>query len=861
MACYRQPPLANLSAAQVASDAFVLNRLYDSTGGASWLNHSGWLGQGSPCAWHGVCCDRTGAISSVVLFDNNLAGTLPTELGLAMSLERLELSPNGRGLPEHFFGPSHDARPLPRVQRSPPHMLPWHGGSRLSGTLPAQLAALPKLRELNLWGNRISGTLPLLRGQPSELLDLSQNPISGTLPAELSSPKLSGLLLGYMGKLSGTLPTSYGALHGLQVLVFSADRLSGSLPTEYATMRSASILSIEFNGLSGTIPAEYRHVDNLTELWLSNNPLSGSFPDGIIPKLNAFSIDSHWLIDSSFLCYDGADLKSRALAAYVYSCEHLAGLWRLTALLAAVPAFIILLLEWRAWCLLRRTANEIQGAMRFAPLSLVARPRFDAAALRRRVSGSLFSTGFILVLVGGFPTMSFTFYKVPVNAFSSTALLLVPGVVIMLLAVLPTDQVLVLAINGLVALLFIAIGPWLAFEALSVFLSNAGDSLRSREEELLDCLMDFGMSTIITVAGLALLPGVCRNLPARARLRRLWAVLNMSMPLVGLLLLLHYFIATSRTSYWRSVMSHYPHLGISMILSVGLPTARVRGRIRRVLGDLAFRGSEAQQGAVIGALFGRSHAHKLLAKAETNFHVLQLNAIDAAGLEAIFSGGNQPPHHTTSRTTGGHPTQPTPGATLEPEMTVNARLGSCDAFCSHAWSDPAALKSSAIMRWSAARAARTGVPPTIWLDKVCLDVAHIEDSIPMLPIFVSGCQSFLILAGEAWPTRLWTIIELYTFVRMGAKNSRIIIENVGNAEAVTAAFRRIDVSKARCSIMRDKEHLLAVIEAGFGDLAPFSRLVRSILLPAMAERDATPRAGEETELDGGVARAEDGGQA
>ena len=46
---------------------------------------------------------------------------------------------------------------------------------------------------------------------------------------------------------------------------------------------------------------------------------------------------------------------------------------------------------------------------------------------------------------------------------------------------------------------------------------------------------------------------------------------------------------------------------------------------------------------------------------------------------------------------------------------------------------------------------------------------------------------------------------------------------------LTEQFATFDAGKARCFLASDREHLLAVIEAGFGDFDDFNRIARSLL--------------------------------
>ena len=46
---------------------------------------------------------------------------------------------------------------------------------------------------------------------------------------------------------------------------------------------------------------------------------------------------------------------------------------------------------------------------------------------------------------------------------------------------------------------------------------------------------------------------------------------------------------------------------------------------------------------------------------------------------------------------------------------------------------------------------------------------------------------------------------------------------------LTEKFATFDAGKAQCFLAKDREHLLAVIEASFGDFYDFNRIARSLL--------------------------------
>ena len=52
---------------------------------------------------------------------------------------------------------------------------------------------------------------------------------------------------------------------------------------------------------------------------------------------------------------------------------------------------------------------------------------------------------------------------------------------------------------------------------------------------------------------------------------------------------------------------------------------------------------------------------------------------------------------------------------------------------------------------------------------------------------------------------------------------------------LTEQFATFDAGKAQCFLASDREHLLAVIEAGFGDFYDFNRVARNLLASRLHE--------------------------
>ncbi|MBS1624639.1 MAG: gliding motility-associated C-terminal domain-containing protein [Bacteroidetes bacterium] len=82
------------SEAQVAaSDSLTLVSLYNTTGGSTWINHSGWL-SGSVATWYGITT-AGGRVTRISLPGNNLSGAATDSLYRLTGLKVLNLSTNG----------------------------------------------------------------------------------------------------------------------------------------------------------------------------------------------------------------------------------------------------------------------------------------------------------------------------------------------------------------------------------------------------------------------------------------------------------------------------------------------------------------------------------------------------------------------------------------------------------------------------------------------------------------------------------------------------------------------------------------------------------------------------------------------
>lgn len=169
------------------------------------------------------------------------------------------------------------------------------------------------------------------------------------------------------------------------------------------------------------------------------------------------------------------------------------------------------------------------------------------------------------------------------------------------------------------------------------------------------------------------------------------------------------------------------------------------------------------------------------------------------------------------------------------ERSVPAKLGDCDAFVSHSWEDNALAKWEALQDWRAAFLAQHKREPAIWLDKCCIDQNNIHEDLRSLPVFLAGCNSLVVLCGTTYLSRLWCIMELFTFVHMGGEHSDVTFVPVlrqesrsEDLEAVTGGFRALDAQNCRCFHSEDKVRMLSIINKASGDLSDFNKSICKI---------------------------------
>ncbi len=287
---YASSPIATSKDAE--RDA--LEALYQDTDGDNWTNNRNWLSNASLDSWHGVTTDRNGRVIELDLSENELNGTIPSELGSLTNLEELNLSQNQlSGTIPLELGSLNNLTTLSLFDNRLSGGIPSELGNlsnlellalfenNLRGTIPTELAELDNLRWLMLSGNQLSGSIPSELSKLTNLgwLYLSDNRLGGTIPTELGNLTNLERLFLWGNQLRGTIPSKLGNLTDLTMLALSDNRLSGVIPPELGNLINLEALSLWGNELSGTVPPDLENLTGLTQLYLADNQLSGCLPE------------------------------------------------------------------------------------------------------------------------------------------------------------------------------------------------------------------------------------------------------------------------------------------------------------------------------------------------------------------------------------------------------------------------------------------------------------------------------------------------------------------------------------------------------------------------------------------------------
>ena len=230
----------------------ALVAIYNATDGPNWTENSNWLSDAPLDQWAGVTTNDTGSVIKLELWTNNLRGELPAELADLVKLEELDVSDNQLS----------DC--LPFAMRRNFRNLNLSGTQFCPSPDRAALMAIYEATNGRKWRDRtnwLKEDVPI-----SEWYGVRTDENGYVIRLALSG-----------NDLSGAIPTELGNLSNLQFLSISNRRLSGEIPAELGNLANLQSLSLSGTQLSGEIPAELGNLANLQSLNLSGTSLAGRY--------------------------------------------------------------------------------------------------------------------------------------------------------------------------------------------------------------------------------------------------------------------------------------------------------------------------------------------------------------------------------------------------------------------------------------------------------------------------------------------------------------------------------------------------------------------------------------------------------
>jgi len=250
----------------------------------------------------------------------------------------------------------------------------------------------------------------------------------------------------------------------------------------------------------------------------------------------------------------------------------------------------------------------------------------------------------------------------------------------------------------------------------------------------------------------------------------------------------------------------------SMVMAMLAFCPGVRCRLQYKMGTLLKGHADVLGAASIACLIGSGRPHEVVCQARARFKGVR---VDKLSLDVLANNAPDPAYN----------------ALAEP-----CALGDCDAFLSHSWHDDGAAKWSALQAWRAAFVASHGREPVVWLDKCCIDQNNIDQDLRCLPIFLKACKRLVVLSGPSYLSRLWCILELFTYAHMDGDIASVDVllvtrpaeDGIGDAEAIAKSFDEFDAKECTCFCPQDKQRILAIIETAYGNMDGFNAVVKNI---------------------------------
>jgi hypothetical protein len=279
-----------------------------------------WLSAADECQWGGVACGKTVideidvgkaapgsniaikstmkrlAVTSIVLADQFLKGSIVTELTELPMLQALDLSHNGL---EGTLSEKFRSLETLRLQynaikgKIPPNLFSDQsvmkelnvGSNLMSGTIPNEVGLASQMTDLYLFNNKFTGRIPPLGNMPLINFQAQKNQFIGMMPFDYgfggSWPDTLREWWVYDNQLTGSLSDNLGFITGLEDLRVNNNKLTGIIPESIQDLQRLFRLEVQSNSLTGTVPEGMGEIPVLRDVRLQFNDFEGVVPTSL----------------------------------------------------------------------------------------------------------------------------------------------------------------------------------------------------------------------------------------------------------------------------------------------------------------------------------------------------------------------------------------------------------------------------------------------------------------------------------------------------------------------------------------------------------------------------------------------------
>ncbi|XP_019462462.1 PREDICTED: receptor-like protein 12 [Lupinus angustifolius] len=155
-----------------------------------------------------------------------------------------------------------------------------YSSNKFSSVIPLNIGDyLSGMIFLSLSNNTFHGSIPvsLCTAENLQVLDLSENKISGTIPSCLIGlSETLGVLDLKMNQLTGPIPDMFPVSCALKTIDLNGNTLDGSIPKSLANCTTLEVLNLGENKIDDVFPCFLKNISTLCVLVLRKNNLRGS---------------------------------------------------------------------------------------------------------------------------------------------------------------------------------------------------------------------------------------------------------------------------------------------------------------------------------------------------------------------------------------------------------------------------------------------------------------------------------------------------------------------------------------------------------------------------------------------------------